>query len=184
MKFTMVNSDFWFSNGGRPPYWILNPDFSAYIVPEPRCIIFQLLSKSINWLRGYYKFTIFHECGRPSSWIFNISKHYWPTGLEAEMYHMPIKFRQNPFNPFNFSIFQYGSRPPSWVHKIFKFYYLSRSRGPKCIIVPNFVKNRQAVFEILRFLDFLRWRPPLSWIFKISKFYYFSGSWMPKCIMC
>ena len=58
------------------------------------------------------------------------------------------------------------------IHKIL----LSVSRGPKCIIVPNFVKIGRSIAEILHFFEFSRWLPPPSWIFEIAQFYWLLGS--------
>jgi len=68
--------------------------------------------------------------------------------------------------------------PPSWIVEFLKFYWRTESAGPRCIIVPNFVKIGGFVAEILRFFEFSRWPPPPSWIFEIAKLY-----WLLWCIV-
>jgi len=41
-----------------------------------------------------------------------------------------------------------GGHPPTWIFKSWIFERLLRSRGPVCIIVPNFIKIGQTVLEI------------------------------------
>jgi len=60
--------------------------------------------------------------------------------------------------------------PPSWIFEVVNFYLLTVSRGPRRIILSNFVEIGRSVAGILQFFEFSRW------IFEIAKFYWLLGS--------
>ena len=151
-------------------------------------MIFSVFGPSVNCCFYIYSycfttyFTIFHSTfslnlkdkkqfsfsndGVPPSWNFKISKlgyiGWWDTDGRV---HHHAKFRQNwPIRCGDIAIFDFSKwrQPPSPPYRIFKsqnFYWLTESRGPRCLTVPNFIKMGQTVFEISRFFDFSRWRP-------------------------
>ena len=87
--------------------------------------------------------------------------------------HNRIKFRRNRSNRgWDMAIFRFSrwQPPPSWICKISNFWRSGRSRGSKCIIMPNCIKIGWTAAEIWRFFNFSRWRPPPSWILEISIF--------------
>jgi len=58
------------------------------------------------------------------------------------------------------STFVRFSRPPSWIFKILKFHWLTVSRRPRDIAVPNFVKSVNPLRKgLLWFFNFSKWRP-------------------------
>ena len=72
--------------------------------------------------------------------------------------------------------------PPYLIFEMRKFCWLTGSRKPRLMSVPNFVKIGQSVAKILRVFNFSRWQPPQSCIVEFAKFYWLMVSYGPRQI--